>query len=303
MTSFVGEIAALSAAFLWATATVVFGQLGKRIPPLLLNGFKALIAIALILITLILKQETIPNIDPRTTILLLLSGSIGLGLGDTAYFLALNLLGARRALLIETLAPPLTALGGWVFLQENLKPMAWFGIILTALGVAWVIAERTPSVRLSLVEPTQQLLGIGWGLCAIFAQATGAILSRAALVESSISPLWSSLLRLLAGIMLVWLLILTKSQEKIRLKPTVFKIAWTTRLLMGLGFAAFVGTYLGIWLQQTAFKFAPAGVAQTLLATSPLFILPIAMVRGERVSHRTIGGTMLSFIGIMLLFR
>ena len=302
MTPFIGEIAALNAAFLWATATVVFGQLGKRIPPLLLNGFKALIAIALILITLLIKQETIPNIDPRTTILLLLSGSIGLGLGDTAYFLALNLLGARRTLLIETLAPPLTALGGSVFLQENLNPMAWFAIILTVLGVAWVIAERTPSVRLISVDPTKQLWGIGWGFCAIFAQATGAILSRAALVESSISPLWSSLLRLLAGIMLVWLLILTKSQGKTSLKPTVFKIAWTTRLLMGLGFAAFVGTYLGIWLQQTAFKFAPAGVAQTLLATSPLFILPIVMVRGERVSHRTIGGTLLSFIGIMLLF-
>ena len=303
MPLFTGEIAALSAACLWAISTVVFGQLGKRIPPLFLNGFKGLIAIALIVITLLLTQAEIPNIATKPIILLLLSGSIGLGLGDTAYFLALNRLGARRTLLIETLAPPLTALGGLVFLRENLSPMAWVGILLTVLGVAWVIAERTPLERLTSVDPIIQLWGIGWGLCAILAQATGAILSRTALIQSSISPLWSSLLRLLAGIVLVLLLILVKGQEEARLKRTIFQVDWSIPLCLGLGFAAFAGTYLGIWLQQTSLKFAPAGIAQTLLATSPLFILPIAFMSGERISKRAIGGTLLSFMGIILLFR
>ena len=303
MTFWVGEIAALTAAFLWAASTEVFGQLGKQIPPLFLNFFKALMAIALILLTLIFKPEGFQNISAKPVILLLLSGLIGLGLGDTAYFLALNRLGARRTLLIETLAPALTALGALVFLGEDLNPIAWIGILLTVLGVAWVIAERTPSIKLAFVDPSNHLWGMGWGLCAAFAQATGAILSRAALVQSSISPLWSSLLRLLAAIALVGLLIVKQGQGKKTESSAIVSINWTIRLFTLLCLAAFSGTYLGIWLQQTALKLVPAGIAQTLLATSPLFILPIAILKGETLSLRAIGGTLLSFIGVILLFR
>ena len=44
------EIAALSAACLWLFASVVYGVLGQRIPPLQLNLVKGVIAIALLLI-------------------------------------------------------------------------------------------------------------------------------------------------------------------------------------------------------------------------------------------------------------
>jgi len=48
------------------------------------------------------------------------------------------------------------------------------------------------------------------------------------------------------------------------------------KLLGGIFVTTFGGTYLGIWLQQTSLKFAPADIAQTLLATSLIFIIPIA---------------------------
>ncbi|MFN9174300.1 MAG: hypothetical protein ACK58N_07240 [Synechocystis sp.] len=35
-------------------------------------------------------------------------------------------------------------------------------------------------------------------------------------------------------------------------------------------------------------KYAPAGIAQALLATSPLFILPIAAWSGEKLSFRAV---------------
>ncbi len=67
-------------------------------------------------------------------------------------------------------------------------------------------------------------------------------------------------------------------------------------------FAAFAGTYLGIWLQQTAIKFTAAGIAQTLGNTSPLFVLPIAIWMGEQVSLRAILGVAITIGGIGLLF-
>ena len=71
---------------------------------------------------------------------------------------------------------------------------------------------------------------------------------------------------------------------------------------MAVAIAAFGSTYLGIWLQQTSLKFAPTGIAQTLLATSPIFILPIMALMGEKVSIRAILGVLLAIGGISLLF-
>ena len=140
-----GEVAALTAAFLWALSTVIFGQLGKSLSPLILNLAKGGIAIALIVFTLIIQQNLQPQLPSMAIFWLMLSGVVGIGLGDTAFFKAINYLGARRALLLETLAPPLTALIALIFLQERLGATAWCGIFLTVGGVAWVISERVPA--------------------------------------------------------------------------------------------------------------------------------------------------------------
>ncbi|MDP8963547.1 MAG: DMT family transporter, partial [Cyanobacteriota bacterium] len=107
ITNFGGELAALGAAFLWALSAVIYAHLGQKIPPLLLNLSKGVIAIALIAFTLILQGDYFPTaINAITLTILLLSGVVGIGLGDTFYFEALNNLGARRTLLVQALAPP-----------------------------------------------------------------------------------------------------------------------------------------------------------------------------------------------------
>ncbi|MGK7875644.1 MAG: DMT family transporter [Xenococcaceae cyanobacterium] len=296
--NFKGELAALSAAFLWAASSTVYALLGQRIPPLQMNLLKGAIAIALIGITLILGGEILQELNPLPVGLLLLSGAIGIGLGDTAYFTALNSLGARRTLLVETLAPPMAALLALIFLAEKLSFGAWCGILLTILGVACVITERTTA---SVVGSTNPIQGIIWAILAAIAQASGAVLSRFALVESDISTLWSTLLRLIAGTLIVLLLLLVRRQSDDKQSQSP-KILWSIRLVAAIVITAFGSTYLGIWLQQTSLKFAPAGIAQTLLATSPLFVLPIAAWMGEKISLRTVLGVLVAIAGIGLLF-
>ena len=135
MHNFSGEIAALSAAFLWAASSAVYGIIGQKIPPLQLNFLKGIIAIALIVITLILREEITVTLQ-RSVGFLFLSGAIGIGLGDTAYFAALKSMGARKTLLIQTLAPPSAALLALIFLSEKLSYAAWCGILMcfTAVG-------------------------------------------------------------------------------------------------------------------------------------------------------------------------
>lgn len=296
LTDFKGEVAALLAAGLWAVASVVYGRLGQRIPPLQLNLLKGIIAIALLTITIFVRKEFFPILTIVPLSLLLLSGIIGIGLGDLAFLVAINSFGARRTLLMGTLAPPMTAIIAQIFLQEKLTVNAWCGILLTIVGVGWVVTERLPDKCGS--SSTQLWRGIGFGLLAAIANAIGGVLSRAALANTSIPPLWASLFRLIAGVLillpLVWL-----SWRRGRI---ILSELQSTRVILATCFAAFCGTYLGIWLQQTAIKFTAAGIALTLLQTSPLFIILGAICIGEKVSFRAIAGVVIAIAGIGLLF-
>lgn len=80
------------------------------------------------------------------------------------------------------------------------------------------------------------------------------------------------------------------------------KINWSIKVIVGIFIATFGGTYLAIWLQQTSLKYASAGIAQTLLATSPIFIIPIAVQMGEKISVRSVFGVLVAVVGISFLF-
>lgn len=298
-----GETAALTAAFLWALSSIVYSLLGRKIPPLQLNFLKGIIAIAFLVITIFWQGKRQVDFSLVPVIFLALSGIVGIGLGDTAYFSALNNLGARRTLLMENLSPVMSAFLALVFLGEQLSINSWCGILLTLLGVAWVISERSPRA----IESKQTWRkGIVWGIIAALTSSIGAVFSRFALVESDISPLWSSLIRIVAGDAIVLLLLLKPSkiskQNTTEARNNKFIDYLSIRLLGIITLTAFASTFLGIWLQQISFKFAPAGIAQTLLATSPLFVIPIAAIRGDKISLRGILGVAIALVGIGLLF-
>jgi len=305
MIDFKGEVAALCAAFLWAVSSVIYARLGQRIPPLALNLLKGAIAIILLILTLLLRGEFLQvmplgSIAPVPLCLLLLSGVLGIGLGDTAFFVALNCLGPRRALLMETLAPPITAILSLIFLQESLSFSAWCGILLIIVGVAWVITEQVTNLS---KRPVHLLRGIGFGILAAIALATGGVLSRAALANTSISPLWAALLRLSAAVLMLLAWVWLRSKQEARKQSySHIKIFQPLPVIGAIFFAAFAGTYLGIWLQQTALKFTAAGIALTLTNTSPLFMLLFAIWMGEQVSLRSMLGVLIAIGGIAVLF-
>ena len=72
-------------------------------------------------------------------------------------------------------------------------------------------------------------------------------------------------------------------------------------MLLAIATASFFATYLGIWLQQIALKYAVTGVAQALLATSPLFVLPMAALLGDRINWRATVGALIALSGVWIL--
>ncbi|BAT53051.1 hypothetical protein NOS3756_20100 [Nostoc sp. NIES-3756] len=290
-----GELAALFAACLWAIASVLYGIVGQRIGPLQLNLIKGIVAIAFLLLTIWLTGESLSISTPAPILLLCLSGVVGIGLGDTAFLAAINNLGARRVLLIGTLAPPITAIAANILLQERLNFNAWCGILLTIVGVAWVVTERVPNSEDS--NSKSSIKGLIFALLAAITNAAGTVISRAAFASGNVTPLWAALLRLSAAELI--LVIGISLSYKRQISSHSHRPSW--QIILTGCFAAFCGTYLGIWLQQTAIKLTAAGIASTIMQTSPLFVIPLAIVIGEKVSWRAIAGVIIAIVGIGIL--
>ncbi len=167
--------------------------------------------------------------------------------------------------------------------------------MVTVTGVAWVITERDSTADFGT---NHQPLGIALGLLAAIGQAIGAILSHAAFLHMNISPLRSALLRFIGGNLLVLIFMRVLKDRNGRGYENLKSFRrWGTII-----FTVFIGTFMGIWLQQISLKYAAAGIAQTLFSTSPLFVIPMVAVSGESVSLRALLGVMPAIFGIGLIF-
>lgn len=289
-----GHIAALTAAFFWAISTTIWSHAGKQIPPLMLNLIKQVIALVFILVTLIIIQDYSWQSEPYIIWLFVISGVIGLGIGDTLYFECINRIGPRLGLLLLFTAPPITAVISWVFIDEKLTWVSWLGIAVTMSGIAWVVTERKPNKQF---KRHHIAAGVILGLMSGLMQSIGSVISRAAFEQSDISAISSSFIRLSAGmlILLIWLAV----RGRLKLIPVHLK--FPVKLWGFVILATFLGTFIGVWLQQVAFDATKAGIAQTLLATSPIFILPLAWLYGEKISWRAGLGAAIALAGIVIL--
>lgn len=292
--SLAGGVAALSAAFLWALASIWFSRLSQHLPVLQINFLKGILALGILIVVLYLSGGSLSDLPFQPLITLVVSGIVGITFGDTAYLKALQSLGPRRTLLLANLAPPMVGLIAWAFLDERLVLRAWFGIFMTLSGITWVIIERTQEDD----HATGLRKGLFYGFLAALCQSIAIVLSRAVLTRSSIDALQSTILRLAPAVLLLALWSLGRRQPIISFHNFLQQPSLAIWMLT----ATLLGTVLAMWLQQVAIDLTAVGIVQTLLSTSPLFILPIVALQGERISARAIGGALIAIVGIALLY-
>lgn len=78
-----GVFAALGTALCWAIAARLFRGTGNAFSPLTMNFWKGLISIAILAVVLVVVQPT--GLSTHAILWLLLSGLIGIGIGDTCF--------------------------------------------------------------------------------------------------------------------------------------------------------------------------------------------------------------------------
>ncbi|MCC2521635.1 DMT family transporter [Vibrio coralliilyticus] len=292
---FQGEIAALSAAVVWALATWIYSQFSHHFSAMQLNIVKGVAASGMMLVVMPWIEMPTMAISATHLAILAVSGIIGIAVGDSAYFASLKRIGANKTLLLESLAPPLSGVLALVALGSVLPLQSWLGVLLTTLAVTFVIFQPDASGQQT------NWSGVGFGLLASVCQASGVVISHYALVAGDLPPLLGALIRLSVGVLTVAMVIVLFEQKPFSSMRKHLGQLTKSAFLWLLG-AIFVGTFLALWLQQIALKHANPAIAQTLIATSPLFMLFIYMLKGEKVTAKSIIGTLAAVGGISLFF-
>lgn len=285
-----GEIAALSTALCWAVAARMFRILGNNFSPLALNFWKGLAAIGILLV---ITQFFLPpvSLSNQAIFWLLLSGVIGIGLGDTFFFQALNKIGDSQSILIaETLAPIFTALLAMAWIAEWLTWQQWTGIALVLFSVDVI-------VKLQKRDDTQifQLSGYVFAGLAALCQAVGAVISRDILTSTGVDAFNASQIRLIGGLVIIVLLMFIMRQAWM---PKTDNPKKTWKFFIG---ATVIGTFAALYLQMVAFTYTKAAVVQTLFATSVVLSLVVARVLGEKVNSKTVIWSILALVGVGIL--
>jgi len=305
---YAGEFSALATAICWSFTAIFFSEAGRRIGSFRVNAIRLLFAVAIYSIVLLLTGGRLFPVDLNRDQLfyLALSGLIGLVIGDGCGFKALVMIGPRLTTLLWGMAPIMATIIAWAFLGERLHPVHMTGIAITVGGVSWVVAERRfkshNHFNLGADHPDSGTLvkGVLLGLMAAFGQAAGLVLSKHAMLNAggTIDPLPASFLRMLSSAIMIWLFAALRG----KLVDTLRGFRNGSAMLCTVGGAVF-GPFLGVWTSLIAVVYIPAGIAATLNATTPIWIIPNVIVYyKEKVSLRAIFGAVLAVSGVAILF-
>ncbi len=286
-----GILSSLLAAFGWAFAVSLFRDPILRHGAHAINLAKCTIAALLLGITVLIAGQgglLFSSIGPDWWTLVI-SGIIGLTIGDTALFRAVATLGPPKTLLMQTTVPMITAVIAAVWMAERPTPAQIVGGMLVMTGVIIVIGEKPGGGWRRLPWS-----GIAAGMLYAVCQAISIVMSKAGMESYPI--LAASFLRI--GAAALGLMVLVPFLGGLRRAAGLLK-APDRRRILG---ASFLGTYISILLMMAGVRFAPATLAAVLLSTTPIFSLFLdARMTGQPIRARGIAGTALAVVGVAVI--
>lgn len=291
-----GEFAALLVAIFWTVSALAFESASNRLGSVAVNILRLIIGfIFLSALTLILRGKLLPtDASHENWIWLTLSGLIGFVFGDLFLFKSYTIIGSRFSMLIMTLVPPLTALFGWIIMGEHLTKLNFIGMTLTFSGIVMAIFSRengNERYKMKLAP-----IGVLYAFGGAVGQASGLVLSKFGM--NGYDPFASTQIRIIAGIA-GFAVLVTVMKRWLSVKSALKDAKGMKSLSLG----AFFGPFLGVSFSLLSVKYTKAGIASTIMALTPVFILlPATLLYNEKVTKAEVAGAIISVAGVALFF-
>ncbi|MEL0613964.1 DMT family transporter [Marinomonas arenicola] len=294
------ELSGLVAALCWTISSLMAPRLIGRFGTMRFNTFRILTASTVLLcVSLLTQRFNLSLWEHKNSVML--SGILGIFLGDTCLFSAVHRLGPRRAGILFATNAPISILLSWLFLNETLILWQLFacGLVLTGVVIAILFGKRTQSHDR---EQTKGRLSVGilMALGGALGQASGALLSKPALLDGA-DPIAVSALRVSTGA--IALALAYGLYYRHRLPATALSFQQLTyKDALGLMTIAIVGMVIGMSVLVWGIGHADVGLVTTLSATVPVLILPGLWITTRQIpSFGAWLGAILVVIGASLI--
>ena len=294
---YIGEIAAIVTSMTFAINSTLFTLAGREVGAIIVNRLRLVAASFFLIFAHLFILGTLWPVEAgfERWFWLGLSGIVGLVLGDLFLFQAFVWVGPRISMLMMSLAPILATLVSWIFLGEVLSLLKVVAIIVTIIGVIWVVIEKN-SYRNE--QQDNYIKGILFGLAGAIGQALGFVLAKVGLSDN-FSPISAKYIRMITAMVVIW--VLTAFQRKV--SATISQVISNPNTMWKIIAGAFSGPFVGVSLSLFAIQHTSIGVASTLMALPPLFLLPVDyFYLKEKISWGSIAGTILALVGVGFLF-
>lgn len=295
----------LVTAVAWAVSPLFMASVGRRIGSQNTNFLRAAIAavvlgVGVLPVYALARGQWTPPTAAQTA-WLIASGTVGMVVGDACYYEALVLLGARRAVKINTLAPVVGVGVGWVALGEALGPTALIGSALVIAAVAYATFANTAHPGTTSAEPGRMsAAGLLCGLVSAACIGLGSVLGREAYRVTAprpLDPIVATTVRVACAALLLAIIAILQGRAGRALRALADP-AVRSRLACG----TLLGPLVGMIGFVSALKFAPAGLVSTVISTSPLVILPIVAVKYRiRVGFGLVAAAVLAVVGVAMI--
>jgi drug/metabolite transporter (DMT)-like permease len=209
---------------------------------------------------------------------IIVSGIIGIGLGDYFLFIAMERLGPRRTGVLFAINAPVAAFLAWLLLSEKLTFNIIFAIIVGFLGIVLAVIYGSPRANIHDWEVTKPPLWIGVvaGLLAALGQAAGVLCLRP-VMEQGADPLQASLIRVVAAGIFLWALLLFQKKKTLTWKIPPVSVSWH---VIANGF---FGLSFGLALFLKALETGQVAKVSMLVAISPVLMLPFIWFQTKKV--------------------
>lgn len=298
MSTSLGALASLATALVWALSSTVFTVATLRAGAMAVNRVRLLMAVGWLVAAHLLLRVPLPlGADRDRWLILGASGIVGLVLGDGFLFQAFVWIGPRLSMLLLSTAPALASLWAWWFLGEALSAGQLVGILVTMGGVAWVVQARDGKNGRPDTD-RHYVLGILCGIGGAAGQAGGLILAKQG-AAGGFPALSVTLMRMIAATATLWLYTALRGQ----IRETMGRFG-ADRSAWGYTLAgSFLGPFLGVTLSIVAIQNIAVGIASTLMALPPVFLLPLCyIIFREKFGWRAVLGTLVAIAGVALMF-
>ncbi len=297
--TYFGEIAAISAAICWSFAVIIFRSASKELSPFLITALKN--SIALILFTLFFLTFNMPlwidGFSVADYIKIIISGLLGMGIGDVLFIYALSKIGANRVAIINSFEPAVIYIFSITMLGTILTIQQLIGFIIVISSMMIIAYEKDSDD----IEPHIKKTGMLLQILAVILSSFGIVLIKPVLnkINGNMEvQIWITTFRLFPGFIVAWIVFLFQKNKLQLLKPLKkSKNLW--KIILGSGIGTFVA--LSFWIIGYSYIEKPP-IASIIGQTSVIFITILAwIILNEKISRIRLISMGIAITGVLLI--